>query len=324
MKGKILVTYRIPEESLTPLEDAGYSLIWPAGDKMSTDDILDRIGECVAVVSVFGTKFPDEAFTLAPKLRIISNYGAGVDNINLQQATEKGIVVTNTPDEVTEPTAEMAIALMMSLAHRIPELDRRLRIRDRVRWGVMENLGTLLSGKTLGILGLGRIGKATARRAAALGMKVIYHNRHKLEDTVEKEIGVRYVSFDHLLGESDILSLHTPLTEETRHIIDRKAFLQMKNTALLINTARGAVIDEQALIETLRKGSIAGAALDVFEHEPEIPEALMKLDNVVIVPHIGTATLETRIAIGHRAALNILNFLDHNKADNAVNPEVLK
>lgn len=319
---KILITYRIPEESVEALRKAGFELVWPEGERMSREEICKWATECVAAISVFGTPFPDEALKKDGTLKMVSNYGAGVDNIHLEVATKNGIVVTNTPDEVTEPTAELAIALMLTLARRVAELNMKLRDRLPLRWGVMENLGTLLYGKTLGILGMGRIGKATAQRALALGMKMIYHNRTPLPQSAEQKYQASWVSFDELLAKSDVLSIHTPLTEETRHMIDSRALTGMKPTALLVNTARGAVIDEKALATALARGKPAGAALDVFEKEPDIPEAFRKLDNVVIVPHIGTATLETRIEIGKRAASNILEFMEGKRPLNCVNPEV--
>ncbi|NOY38553.1 MAG: hydroxyacid dehydrogenase [Chlorobi bacterium] len=323
MKGKILVTYRIPEESLTILENEGYTLIWPEGVSMSEAEIVEKIPECIAVVSVFATPLPDKAMEIADHLRIISNYGAGVDNINIPFATDKGIVVTNTPDEVTEPTAEMAVALMLALARRIPEMDRRLRSHCDIRWGIMENLGTTLRGKTLGIIGLGRIGKATARRALALGMKIVYHNRHRAGKKTEKQLDAKYITLEALLENSEVISLHIPLTPETHHLIDKNAFGRMKPGVLIVNTARGAVIDEKALIDALRSGQIAGAALDVFENEPEIPEALLKMDQVVVAPHVGTATWETRVDIGRRAALNIIEYFGGKDPVYCVNPDVL-
>ncbi len=318
----VFVTYRIPEQSVEPLLAAGYEVIWPVERNATEEEFIAMAGRCEAILTVFGNRVPDGVLTAGGPLRILSNFGAGVDNINLALATARGIVVTNTPDQVTEPTAEMALALMLSLVRRVAEMDRRLRQdKEAVRWGVMENLGMTLEGKTLGIVGMGRIGKATARRALSFGMKIVYVQRHRLETTEEQHYDATFLSLEELLATADVVSLHTPLTEETRHMIDAAAFERMKTTAVLVNTARGAVVDEQALIQALQKKQIAGAALDVFEQEPQIPDALLDLDNVVAVPHIGTATLDTRIAIGRQAAQNILDFFAGKKLKYWVNPE---
>ncbi len=305
----VFVSYRIPEESLTPLVEAGYEVIRPEGTIAGKEETRRNLERCDAVLSVFGTPFPDELMESAKNLRIISNYGAGVDNINLPLATKRGIVVTNTPDQVTEPTAELAMALMLSLVRRVTEMDRKLR-RDKrkVKWGVMENLGMTLQHKTLGIVGMGRIGKATARRATAFGMEIIYNMRHQLPETEEKELNARYMTLENLLRTADVISLHTPLTENTWHLIGEKELGLMKPSAFLVNTARGAVVDEPELIRALQEKRIAGAALDVFEKEPEIPDAFLKMENVVVVPHIGTAAWETRVEIGKQAARNIVDF----------------
>ncbi len=320
----IFVTYRIPEESVEPLLEAGFEVIWPEGRKAGYEELREKLLRCDAVLSVFGNPFPDELLEQAPRLQIISNYGAGVDNINLTLATARGIVVTNTPDEVTEPTAELTMALMLSLARRVAEMDRKLREDKRqVKWGVMENLGMTLQGKTLGIVGMGRIGKATARRARAFGMQIIYCRRSRMTEQEEKEYEARYVTLDTLLRTADVVSLHVPLTEDTRHLIGEEQLAVMKPSAILVNTARGAVVDEQALIRALQQKKITGAALDVFEHEPEIPDTLLAMDNVVAVPHIGTAAWETRVAIGRRAAQNILDFFAGKPVKYCVNKEVL-
>ncbi|MCD6201629.1 MAG: dihydrofolate reductase [Bacteroidales bacterium] len=320
----VFITYRIPRESVEPLQQAGYEIIWPEGRKATLEEIKQNLTCCDAVMSVFGNPFPDELIEKAGRLKILSNYGAGVDNINLALATEKGIVVTNTPDQVTEPTAELAMTLMLSLARRVTEMDRKLRQdKHQVRWGVMENLGFTLENKTLGIIGMGRIGKATARRARAFGMKIVYCNRHRLPENEEKKLETRYLTLDTLLQTADVVSLHIPLTKETRHLIGEKELELMKPSAILVNTARGAVVNEQALIRALQERIIAGAALDVFENEPEIPDALLQMDHVVAVPHIGTAAWEIRVEIGRQAARNILDFFSGKTLKYCVNKEVL-
>jgi glyoxylate reductase len=320
----VFITYRIPEESVEPLLEAGYKVLWPAGRSATQEEYIAMAGQCDAILTVFGNPVPEGVFTAGGRLHILSNFGAGVDNINLDLATERGVVVTNTPDQVTEPTAEMAMALMLSLVRRVAEMDRRLRQdKKAVRWGVMENLGMTLQDKTLGIVGMGRIGKATARRALSFGMKIVYFQRHRLPADEEEHYEASLLSLEELLATADVVSLHTPLTEETRHLLDAAALERMKPSAVLVNTARGAVVDEQALIQALQKKQIAGAALDVFEHEPEIPDELLALDNVVAVPHLGTATLDTRIAIGRQAAQNILDFFEGRELKYCVNPKAM-
>ena len=317
-----MVTYRIPEEGLLELRKH-FEVYYPEELKIPFEELSNIIENYDGVMAVFGNPFPEEILEKAIKLKIISNYGAGVDNIPLDLATQKGVLVTNTPDAVTESTAEHTIALMMALMRRIPECDRRLRLGD-IRWGVMENLGKNLFGKTLGILGLGKIGKATVKRANALGMKVIYYQRRRLDPSEENSLQVQYVTLDELFAQSDILSLHTPLTAETHHLVDEKAIRLMKKTAVLVNTARGAVIDEKAMINALKQGRISGAALDVFENEPSVPEELLLMGNVVLAPHTGTATMETRIEIARIASKNIIDFFLTGKTEYPVNPEVLK
>ncbi len=322
MKKKILITYCIPEEGLHELRKH-FEVYYPNKLNIPLDELSDIIGDYDGVMAVFGNSFPEEILKKAKKLKIISNYGAGVDNIPVELATRMSILVTNTPDAVTESTAEHAIALMMALMRRIPECDRKLRVGD-IRWGVMENLGRNLFGKTLGILGLGKIGKATAKRAISLGMKVIYYSRRRLDTLEENNLQVQHVSLDELYVQSDILSLHTPLTAETHHLVDEKAIRLMKKTAVLVNTARGAVIDEKAMINALKQGRISGAALDVFEYEPSVPKELLQMENVVLAPHTGTATMETRIEIARIASKNIIDFFLTGKTEYPVNPEVLE
>ncbi|MBO7627860.1 MAG: dihydrofolate reductase, partial [Paludibacteraceae bacterium] len=244
------------------------------------------------------------------RLKIISNFGVGFNNVDIDYAKSKGIVVTNTPDPVVEPTAELAFALMSTLSRRIAECNRKLHTKDSIRWGVMENLGTGLYNKTLGIVGMGRIGQSVAKRAAVSGMKIIYYNRHRLPEDIERKYSAEYVSLDSLLSQSDYISLHTPLNESTYHLIDAEALSKMKKGVFLVNTARGPVIDESALVVALECGHIGGAGLDVFEKEPEINNGLLGRDNVILVPHIGTATVEARIAMGRYAVKNITLFFD--------------
>ena len=272
--------------------------------------------EADVLVSTFDYPVSHEMITSMPNLQLIANFGAGYNNIDLDACRERGIRVTNTPQPVIEPTAELAFALMIDVARRVSEFDRTIRAGQAVI-GVMNNLSHSLYGKTLGILGMGRIGQALARRAAASGMRIIYHNRHRLSDEIEQKYDARYVDFQTLLQDSDFLSLNLPYTTEVHHIIGKPELGMMKRTAYLINTARGAHIDEESLIEALQNGIIAGAALDVYEHEPAISSELLSLQNVVLSPHSGTGTWEGRIAMCENVCDNIIAFA--NKDFNNMN-----
>ena len=258
-----------------------------------------------------------------PNLRLIANFGAGFNNIDLDACRERGIRVTNTPQPVIEPTAELAFALMIDVARRVSEFDRAVRsqlssVSQFEGFGVMKNLSHSLYGKTLGILGMGRIGQALARRAATSGMKIIYHNRHRLEDERIRgleDVRAEYVDFQTLLQDSDFLSLNLPYTPDVHHIIGKPELGMMKRTAFLINTARGAHVDEAALIEALKSGIIAGAALDVYENEPQISPELLSLPNVVLSPHTGTGTWEGRIAMCENVTDNIIAFAEGRTED---------
>lgn len=264
--------------------------------------------EAEVLVSTFDKPVTREMIMSAPHLQLVTNFGVGFNNINLEACRERGIRVTNTPQPVIEPTAELAFALMHDVARRTAEFDRKLRQGTAEAFGVMNNLSHSLYGKTLGIIGMGRIGQALARRAVASGMRIVYHNRRPLGDEAMRLLGydASFVSKDELLRTADFVSLNLPYTPEVKHIIDGKALRMMKPTAYLINTARGAHVDEEALVKALKEGVIAGAAMDVYEHEPQIHPELLTLDNVVLSPHTGTGTWEGRIAMCENVCENIL------------------
>lgn len=266
---------------------------------------------CDAFLPTFQFKVDKEVIDAAKgSVKIIANFGVGYNNIDVKYATKCGIVVTNTPDPVVEPTAEQAFALMLAAARRVAECDRKLRIENGLKWGVLENLGQTLYGKTLGIIGMGRIGQALARRAMACGMNVVYYNRTRLAHELETTYQTRRLKLVELLAISDVISLHTPLTDQTWHLIDRDSLKLMKPTAIIINTARGSVIDESALTEALQNHWIASAGLDVYEDEPNITPALLELDNVVLAPHSGTATVDTRNEMSRFASQNIIRYFE--------------
>ena len=255
-----------------------------------------------------------------PKLKLVTQFGVGYDNIDVEECHRRGILVTNTPQPVIEPTAELCMALIMGIARRTAELDRKIR-GNGIKFGLLENLGHSLYGKTLGIIGMGNIGRSVARRAIACGMKVIYHNRHEINGDILAALTggnnelIKYVSQDELLQTADYVSLNLPYTAAVHHLIGEREIKMMKKDAFLINTARGAHVDEKALIQALREKWIAGAALDVYEHEPQISEELKTLDNVLLVPHIGTGTWEGRKAMCDAMIDNIIAFAENRQKD---------
>ena len=298
---KIAFTTSLPAEGFARLEQ--HTLYVP----LSKAEVL---------VSTFDKPVTREMIMSAPHLKLVTNFGVGFNNIDLEACRERGIRVTNTPQPVIEPTAELAFALMHAVARRTAEFDRKLRQGTAEPFGVMNNLSHSLYGKTLGIIGMGRIGQALARRAVASGMRIVYHNRRPLGDEAMRRLGyeAKYVSMQELLETADFVSLNLPYTPEVKHIINGKALRIMKPTTYLINTARGAHVDEEALAKALKKGEIAGAAMDVYEHEPKIHPELLTLDNVVLSPHTGTGTWEGRIAMCENVCDNILAW-ENNEID---------
>lgn len=313
MKPRVLITYNIYRDVYKEvLKD--FDIIMPAEgiETFKYEDVLPVVDSFDAILSMWNFPIDQRLLDAAKNLKIVSNYAVGYDNIDVVHATRCGVVVANTPDPVTEPTADIAMGLMLSLMRRIVDCDNMLRAKE-LKWGIMNNLGTSLSGKQLGIIGMGRIGKAVARRALACGMSIVYHNRNRMSAIDEKLYNAKYVSLDELIETSDVVSLNAPLTSETYHIIDANRLAQMKRDAFLINTARGPLVDEKALIEALKNGTIKGAGLDVFETGDNVCDELLALPNTVLVPHIGTQTVETRREMAEFAATNILNFFNGGK-----------
>ena len=287
--------------------------------RIATHELYAPLAEAQVLVSTFDKPVTREMIMSATHLQLVTNFGVGFNNIDLEACRERGIRVTNTPQPVIEPTAELAFALMHDVARRTAEFDRKLRMGNAEPFGVMNNLSHSLYGKTLGIIGMGRIGQALARRAVASGMRIIYHNRKpipvsNLESGLLNPDAITYVSKEQLLRTADFVSLNLPYTPAVKHIIDAEALRMMKPTAYLINTARGAHVDEEALVKALKDGVIAGAAMDVYEHEPHISPALLELDNVVLSPHTGTGTWEGRIAMCENVCDNILAW-ENNEID---------
>jgi glyoxylate reductase len=258
------------------------------------------------------------------KLKIVANVAVGYDNIDVDAATEAGIMISNTPGVLTETTADFAWALLMSVARRIPEAQGFLRAGRFHGWGIMMMLGEDVTGKTLGLAGFGRIGQGVAKRARGFDMRVLFYDPMPGLEDAAAELGAERVDLETLLRESDFLSVHTPLTEDTHHLIGSKQLAIMKSTSFLINTSRGSVVDEAALVEALRDGSIKGAALDVYEHEPKVHPGLLELDNAVITPHIASASVATRTRMATMAAENVIAALSGRRPASLVNPEVLR
>ena len=330
---KIIFTTQLPHEGFQLLSNTpGVQLIMPEQERLDIPSFIQSAHtDAEILVATFDYTVSKELIDSMPNLQLITNFGVGYNNIDLDACRARSIRVTNTPQPVIEPTAELAFALMIDIARRVSEFDRKIRgigpQTEPLRFGVMQNLSHSLYGKTLGIIGMGRIGLSLTRRALASGMKVIYHNRKPyrtgkaLQDAgatgrhiVPIVESTQYVDFQTLLQDSDFVSLNLPYTPESHHIIGKPELGMMKRSAYLINTARGAHIDEKALVEALQSGIIAGAAMDVYEHEPEINPELLTLNNVVLSPHTGTGTWEGRIAMCENVAENILAFI-HNEID---------
>jgi lactate dehydrogenase-like 2-hydroxyacid dehydrogenase len=305
---RVVVTRGIPEPALELLRSADVDLwVSPEDRPLETEELHAAVAGADAVVTLLHDRV-DAAFLEAAggQLRCVANVAVGYDNIDVPAARERGVTVTNTPGVLTESTADIAWGLILMATRRLGEGERLIRSRKPWSWHMFFMLGHGLQGKTLGIVGLGGIGSAVARRGRAFGMEIAYSQRSPAAPELETELEAGRLPFDELLAAADVLSLHCPLTDETRHLIDAAALRAMKPSAYLINTARGPIVDEAALAEALRAGEIAGAGLDVFEREPEVEPALLELENVALVPHLGSATEETRTAMGELAARNAL------------------
>lgn len=296
--------------------------VWEDEWAIPRDELLRRVKGKRGAITLLTEKVDDELLDAAgPELAIVANYAVGFDNIDVEACTRHGVLATNTPEVLTETTADTAWALLMAAGRRIAQGDRFLRSRTPWIWGPMMMLGQDVHGKTLGVVGFGRIGQAVARRAAGFGMRVIYHDVYRLPAEVETSLGAEFRELDDVLAEADFISVHVALTPQTRHLFGQEQFRRMKPTAVIVNTARGPVIDEAALASALRDGEIFGAGLDVFENEPEVHPDLLELDNAVVIPHLGSATVETRHAMGMLAAENLVAALQGRRPPTLLNPE---
>ncbi len=291
---KVFVTYKIPQKGLNILNNKYELFVHDKDQFLTKEEMMEIVCDKDAVITQLRDPIDKEFIDAGKNLKIIANYAVGYNNIDVEYATKKGIYVTHTPGVLTEATADRTWALRLGVVRRVVEADKFTREGKFVGWKPSLLLGHDLYGKTLGIVGMGRIGQAVARRGLGFGMKIIYHNRHRLPKDIEKKFDARYVELDDLFKEADIISLHTPATPETYHLVNKERLSLMKPTAYLINTARGTVIDERALIDILKNGRIQGAGLDVYEFEPKLTDGLSELKNVILLPHIGSATIETR------------------------------
>ena len=307
---RIVVTRRIPETALDLLRAAGEVWLSPHDRPLQPAELHAAVAGADAVVTLLHDRVDDPFLDAAgPGLKVVANVAVGFNNIDVAACASRGVVVTNTPGVLTEATADIAFALVLMVTRRLGEGERLVRSGGTWTWSMFFMLGAGLQGKTLGIVGLGQIGCATARRARAFGMEIAYAGRRRADPAVEADLGARLLPLAELLAEADIVSLHVPLNDRTHHLIDAAALRRMKPSAYLVNTTRGPVVDEAALVDALRSGTIAGAGLDVFEHEPDVHPGLLGLENVVLIPHLGSATIETRTAMAVLAARNAVAVL---------------
>ncbi len=323
-KASVYVTRLIPEENIAELRKHFDVEVNPDDRALSKEELKVKLKGKNALVSLLTDTIDGEVLDAAgSQLKIVANYAVGFNNFDLAAATERGVILTNTPGVLDEATATLTFTLLLAMARRIPEADKFVRDGKWQGWAPMFFIGLDVDKKTLGIAGLGRIGQNVARKAKGFDMKIIYTDVRRNEE-FEKEVGATYVDKETLLKESDFLTLHVPLLPETHHYISETELKMMKPTAVLINASRGPVVDEAALVKALQTKEIWGAALDVFEAEPRIAPGLSDLDNVVIVPHIASATMDTRLKMGAIAVGNIIKVLNGQEPDTCVNPAVLK
>jgi glyoxylate reductase len=323
-RANVLVTRPIMEEPTRVLQERCDVTIHENEFGIPRDELLKVVAGRDAIITMLTEKVDVEFLESAgPQLKIVANHAVGFDNIDVAACTAAGVLATNTPDVLTETTADTAFALLMAAARRVGEGERFLRARTPWIWGPLMMLGQDVHHKTIGIVGFGRIGQAVARRAKGFGMRVVYSDAFPLPPDVEAETGAQRLELDDLLAQADFVSIHTNLTPETHHLFDAAAFARMKPTAVLVNTSRGPVVDEAALADALADGQIFAAGLDVFEHEPAVDERLLSLQNVVVIPHLGSATVDTRDAMGHLAVRNVFAALDGERPPTLLNPDVL-
>ncbi len=324
---KILVTQKLPDAVNAALERVGDLHINSEGIPWSAEELLERAPQHDYILSmvtdVIDAHLLKACTTRMPRLKLIANMAVGYNNIDVAAATQQGIIVTNTPGVLSETTADLAFGLLIATARRMGEAERCLRSGKFAGWRPFLLCGAEVHHATLGLIGVGRIGKVMAKRASGFDMKIIYYNRHRLAPEEEAQYALTYTSLDELLQQADFISIHTPYMKETHHLISTSEFKRMKPTAILINTARGPIVDEKALVQALQAGMIAGAGLDVFEHEPHVEPELLAMENVVLLPHIASASIKTRTQMAIIASENIVAHATGQRPPNIVNREVL-
>jgi glyoxylate reductase len=318
----VLVTRQLPQEALDRIVTRCDMTLYDGQDAMPRDELLAEIAGKAGAITLLTDRVDEELLSAAgPQLKVVANYAVGFDNIDLQACTRHGVLACNTPGVLTETTADIAFALMMAAARRIAEGDRFIRSGTAWIWGPLMMLGQDVHHATLGIVGFGRIGQALARRARGFSMRVLCHDVDRPPAEVEQELGAEYRDLEDLLRESDFVSLHVSLTPQTRHLINAGRLALMKPTAVLVNTSRGPVVDEQALARALSQDQIFAAGLDVFEREPEVHPELLACDNAVLLPHLGSATVNTRLAMANLAADNLFAALEDQRPPTLLNPQ---
>ena len=320
---KVLITGRLPEEIIAFIKKGHEIEVNEEDRPIDRQRLLDSIRDKQGLLCMITDQIDKELLDRASHLRMVSNCAVGFNNIDIKAATERGILVSNTPGVLTDATADITFALILSIARRVVEGDSRTRQGKFRFWAPLLFLGREVTGKKLGIIGLGRIGRAVARRAKGFDMKILYYNRNRLEVSEEKAFEAQHVDLKTLLSEADFVSLHVPLNDHTHHLIGQEELECMKPAAYLINTSRGPVVDEAALLEALREGKIAGAGLDVYENEPVLTHGLTDLDNVILLPHLGSATTETRTRMAQLAAVNLIAGLKGEIPPNCINCDAI-
>ncbi len=321
---EVLVTIELPDDLLAKIRRQ-HNVTTPSGNlPMPAEELRSLIKGKHGLLCTITDRVDKGLLKEADSLLVVANYGVGYDNIDVEECTKKGILVTNTPDVLTDATADLTMALILAVARRVVEGDARVREGRFHAWTPFGFLGTDVCGKTVGIIGLGRIGKALAKRAQSFSMTVLYYKRNRISREEEAHLNIKYTEFIDLLRQSDFVSLHVPLTKETYHMIGASELAAMKREAFLINTSRGAVVEEEALVRALKQGIIAGAGLDVYEHEPDVHPELLNMKNTVLLPHLGSATKETRRKMAERAVTNLLAALSNERPRDCLNCDRVK
>ncbi|MFH2067208.1 MAG: D-glycerate dehydrogenase [Pseudomonadota bacterium] len=321
MKKRVLITRLIPEIGIELLKERYDVDVFSGPQSMDRETLLQKIRAYDALVSLLSDRIDEQVLAAGKNLKIVANYAVGYNNIDIPAAKRRNILVTNTPGVLTNATGEIAFALLITLTRRIIAADQFTRDGKFIGWDPLLFLGDELKGKTAGILGMGRIGLDMAFKCRAFGMSVIYHNRKRVSVDMEQKVDACYVSFDQLLERSDIISIHTPLTKDTRHLLGEESFQKMKRGVYVVNTSRGEIVDEAVLVKYLKSGKVKGAGLDVYEFEPAIAKEFFTFSNVVLLPHIGSATIETRDKMSVMVAKNVISALEGEKPENLI-PEL--